>query len=162
MPNGKVKKKEKEKIEKNEENIKDPDKEVSDAKASQKKSKSKRNKAIIITILIIVVAIALIILLWDTGEGQDYPTVSKILDESEKHIDKEIEFRGTVKKDTLDVTNRTFVLTDDKKDLRVNYTDLLPSNFEEGKDVVVRGILRQKIELVVEAEEITVGCASKY
>jgi cytochrome c-type biogenesis protein CcmE len=160
MPNGKVKKKEKEEKEKNELNTNDPD--VSDAKASQKRSKSKRNKAIIISVAIVVIIIVLIIGLWDTGEGQDYSTVSEILDESEKHLDKEIEFRGTVKKDTLEEVNKTFVLTDDKNDLRVNYTDLLPSNFEEGKDVVIRGILRQETELVVEAEEIIVGCASKY
>jgi cytochrome c-type biogenesis protein CcmE len=121
-----------------------------------------RNKVIIITIAIIVIIIVLIIGLWDTGEGKDYSTVSEIIDDSEKYIDENIEFRGTVKKDTLDDFNKTFILTDDKNDLRVNYTGLLPSNFEEGKDVVIKGTLRQETELVVEAEEIIVGCASKY
>jgi cytochrome c-type biogenesis protein CcmE len=46
--------------------------------------------------------------------------------------------------------------------LRVNYTDLLPSNFVEGKDVVVKGMLYERSELTVEAKEIIVGCASKY
>ncbi|MCK5561070.1 MAG: cytochrome c maturation protein CcmE, partial [Thermoplasmata archaeon] len=87
---------------------------------------------------------------------------SEILKDKTKHLNKHVEVRGTVKEETLDSQNKTFVLTDDKADLLVNYTGFLPSNFEEGKDVVVKGTLREQIIVFIEADEIVVGCASKY
>ena len=73
-----------------------------------------------------------------------------------------MEIKGIVGIDSMDSKNKTFVLTDGKNDLRINYNGSLPSNFEEGKDIIVKGILRQRDELLLEAKEIKVGCASKY
>jgi cytochrome c-type biogenesis protein CcmE len=130
---------------------------------NKKKSRSKRNRTILIIVAVVVIIVVLVVGLWGTNEGKDYPTVTKILDEKEKHIDAYIEFRGTVEKDSLDENNNTFNLTDDKNSIIIDYSKiLLPSNFEEGKDVVIKGTLRQDAYLYVVTDEIIVGCASKY
>lgn len=133
-----------------------------DAKSNSKPKKKLGKKGVIIIVAIVIIIIVLIVGLWGMTGGEDYPTPSEILKDKTKHLNNHVEVRGTVKQDTLDTQNKTFVLTDDKADLLVNYTDFLPSNFEEGKDVVVKGTLREQIIVFIEADEIVVGCASKY
>jgi cytochrome c-type biogenesis protein CcmE len=144
--------------EKNQNPEKEPEK--SEPTTGKKKRMSKK---VVIAIAVIAIIIVLIVGLWGMQDnGTDYPTVSKIINNKSKHLDKEVEIRGTVKLDGYDPFNKTFILTDGDNDLLINYTGVLPSNFEEGKDVVVFGRLVQKAELEVEADEIVVGCASKY
>lgn len=145
---------------------KDQKKEKKPENSKPEPGKKKRmNKKVVVVVAVIVIIIVLIIGLWGLQDNRtDYPTVSKILEGRNKYLNKEVEFRGTVKIGGYDPFNKTFILTDDENDLRVNYTGVLPSNFEENKDVVVKGILHEYNELVVvaNADDVTVGCASKY
>ena len=128
------------------------------------KNKRKRRKIIIVIVAVLIVVIVLVIGLWGMHGSTSYPTVSEILEDKDKNLDKDIEVKGTVKLDSINLTIRNFIITDGKNDLNVTYTDSLPSNFEEGKEVVVKGKLIESAQygLVVEADEIVVGCASKY
>lgn len=126
------------------------------------KKKRKFGKKIYIIIGVIIIVVVLIIGFWGVHGGESYPTVSDVLKDVNKYLNKDVEVKGKVKKDSIDPMNRTFILTDGDKDLKINYTDILPSNFEEEKEVVIRGKLFQRTELILEAEEIIVGCPSKY
>ena len=113
-------------------------------------------------IAIVVIVVVLVVGTWGMWGGTDYPSVKDVLGDQGKYLNKYVEVRGTVKLQSLDVNNTTFVLSEGSSDIRVNYTGALPSNFEEGKDVVVKGTLRKEAALVLLAKEIVVGCASKY
>jgi cytochrome c-type biogenesis protein CcmE len=145
--------------------VKEKEKEKEDSPDEKPKGKKKKKlskKAIIIIVAIIVIAVIIIYAGWAMTGGASYPTVSEVIKDKSKYIDDQVEVKGTVKEDTIDTVNKTFVITDDKNDLRINYTGVLPSNLVEGTDVVVKGILRETDILFIESEEITVGCASKY
>jgi cytochrome c-type biogenesis protein CcmE len=134
-------------------------------KSDSKKDKgmSRTNKKIItVLVAIIIIVIVIIAGFWGVHGGEDYATVSDITGNQSDHLNKEVEVKGTVKQESLDMINKTFIITDEKNDLMVNYTDILPSNFAEGKDVVVVGKLSDRSGLVVDVEEIIVGCPSKY
>ena len=65
-------------------------------------------------------------------------------------------------------SNGTFVLEDGEYELMVFYNKSLPSNFETGKDVVVKGkFLMEETDgeepfYFIKATDVDVGCASKY
>ena len=130
--------------------------------APKGKKKKKMGKKTTILIAVVVIIIVLIIGIGGMEGGEDYMTVSDVLEDEEKYIGSYIELRGVVKEESWDMFNRTFILVDDDNEMFMNYTDLLPSNFEEGKDVVVKGTLRKKAVLEIEVKEIEVGCPSKY
>lgn len=113
-------------------------------------------------IAIVVIVLVIVVGTWGMWGGTDYPSVKDVLGDQGKYLNKYVEVRGTVKLLSLDVNNTTFVLSEGSSDLRVNYTGALPANFEEGKDVVVKGTLRKETALVLFAKDIVVGCASKY
>ena len=113
-------------------------------------------------IAIAVIAVTLVIGTWGMWGGTDYPSVQDVTSDQARYLNKYVEVRGTVKLQSLDVNNTTFILSEGQSDLRVNYTGALPANFEEGKDVVVKGTLRKEGMLVLLSKEIVVGCASKY
>lgn len=115
-----------------------------------------------IAIAVAVIAVVLISGLWGIWGGAGYLNVGDVTANEGKYLDKYVEVRGTVKLGSHVASNKTFVLADKSEELKVNYTGAPPSNFEEGKDVVVKGTLRSGGGLVLVAKEIVVGCASKY
>jgi len=128
-----------------------------------RKSKKRRlGKKAVALIVIAVIGLVLVVGLWGMWGGTGYLTVGDVTANQGKYLDKYVEVRGTVQTGSLDTGNSTFNLTEKSSELRVNYTGALPSNFEEGKDVVIKGTLRSNGGLVLVAKEITVGCASKY
>jgi cytochrome c-type biogenesis protein CcmE len=129
----------------------------------QKPAKKLRLGKILPAIIgIVVIVLVLVAGTWGMWGGTDYPSVKDVLGDQGKYLNKYVEVRGTVKLQSLDVNNTTFVLSEGSSDIRVNYTGALPANFEEGKDVVVKGTLRNLGGLVLVSKEIVVGCASKY
>ncbi len=128
----------------------------------KRKKKRKWNKKTKILVGVIVIVVVLMIGFWGMHSSTNYLSVSDIVDNEDKYLNEEIEVKGTVKKDSVDQDNRTFVLTDGKNDIKINYTGSLPASFEEGKDVVVKGTLRRYDVLVIDVEEIVVGCSSEY
>lgn len=115
-----------------------------------------------VAIAIAVIAAVLIVGTWGMWGGSGYLSVGDVTANEGKYLDKYVEVRGTVKSQSLDTANRTFVLTDKSTELKVNYTGAPPADFTEGKDVVVKGTIRSAGGLVLVAKEIVVGCASKY
>ena len=78
-------------------------------------------------------------------------------------FDKTVEVKGTVAKNSIDESGKSFVITDGENDINITYPDMLPANFKEEIDVVIKGTLREQGGLlVIEANEIVVGCPSKY
>ena len=115
-----------------------------------------------VAIAIAIIAVVLISGLWGMWGGTSFLTVNDVTANEGKYLNTQLEVRGTVKLQSHDLTNKTFILSGNSKELKVNYTGAPPSNFEEGKDVVVKGTLRSSGGLVLVAKEIVVGCASKY
>lgn len=111
-----------------------------------------------IVIAVIVIGVALVIGLWGMAPP-DYPTVSEIVGNVNAHINKSIDVMGSV--DDWNSSARTFNLTDGESTLLVAYSNV-PEGFNNGKDVVVRGTLRDDDGPFIESKEITVGCPSKY
>lgn len=132
------------------------------AEAPKPAKKLRLGKLMPALIAVVVIALVLVVGTWGMWGGSDYPSVKDVVSDKGRYLDKYLEMRGTVKLLSLDVNNTTFVLYEGASELRVNYTGALPQNFEEGKDVVVKGTMRNENGLVIKAKEIVVGCASKY
>ena len=118
----------------------------------------KRKKLLTAVAVLVIIALALFVGFWGNAPVP-YMTVSQVNDNFDSYIDKEIEIKGLV--ENWNTTARTFDLTDEKSVLTVSY-DNIPDGFNNGKEIVVSGILRGSNGLVLEADEITVGCPSKY
>jgi cytochrome c-type biogenesis protein CcmE len=121
-----------------------------------KKRFSRKMKGLIIAVVIIV--IALIIGLWGSGPAP-YTTVNDVVGNSDPYLDKTIEIRGTV--EDWNASAKTFNLTGTEGNIIVTYV-IVPEGFNNGKDVVVKGILKNDNGLVMESSDIQVGCPSKY
>jgi cytochrome c-type biogenesis protein CcmE len=120
---------------------------------------TKRNK-IIIAVIIILAAVGICV--WGMIPPE-FLTVSEVMDNPNKYKGKEIEVKGTVANLNATGPVKTFDLTDGKSVMHVEYEGALPSEFKEGKDVVVKGKLEARgEEWVFKATEITVGCPSKF
>ncbi|MBM4248831.1 MAG: cytochrome c maturation protein CcmE [Euryarchaeota archaeon] len=116
-----------------------------------------------VAIAVALIAVVLVVGLWGMwGGNASYLGVKEVTSNQGKYLDRYVEVRGTVKLQSHNTTNRTFTLLEGSSGILVNYTGAPPSNFEEGKDVVVKGTLRSDGGLVLVAKEILVGCASKY
>ena len=91
-------------------------------------------------------------------------SVAKIIDEPSTFTDHNVAVRGVVENESLDEVNRSFWLSDSDAAIYVDYgATTLSDAFAEGRTVLVRGVLEQREGgWVLAAEEIQVGCPSKY
>jgi cytochrome c-type biogenesis protein CcmE len=146
------------------EEITDDDVEESQNKSDKKKKKKRLSKKAKVIIAVLVIIIVIFIGLWGMHSSGDYKTVSEVLNNKDKYLNKYVEVKGTVEKDSISLSNKTFIISDENNELLVNYTTFgsLPGSFEEGKDVVIKGTLREDIVMYIDAKEVVVGCASKY
>ena len=139
-------------------------KENEQEKTSDGNGTKKHSKRTTITTASVVIAIIVVILLWGLAPD-DYLEVSDVSKDPKKYLDKDIEIKGIVS--DHDESNGSFILEEGKYELLVYYSKALPSNFEVGKDVVVKGHLEKsehplEDDFIFIAEEVIVGCASKY
>jgi cytochrome c-type biogenesis protein CcmE len=136
--------------------------EVQEAGTGGEKPKSrltgKRRKLLTLVAVLVIVALALFVGFWG-NTPVPYKTVSQVVDNSSSYVDKEIEVKGFV--GNWNVAEKTFDMTDETSVLTVSYLNI-PDGFNNGKEIVVSGILKGSNGLVLEADEITVGCPSKY
>ena len=60
--------------------------------------------------------------------------------------EKKIRIGGMVKEKSIIINNQniSFIITDTRNDITVNYSGLVPNLFEEGKGVVAEGYLKDK------------------
>lgn len=133
-----------------------PGAEVHSTKEASRRVLTRKKLGIIVAV--VVIGVALVIGLWGMVPPE-YLSVSDVLGNVDGHMNKSIEVKGLV--NDWNSTAHVFNLTDGENDLTVRYANL-PEGFSNGKNVVVRGILREDDAPFLESDEIVVGCPSKY
>jgi len=90
--------------------------------------------------------------------------VDEIATDPSKYQDDRLAVRGVVGNDTLDRNLSTFDLIGNQNHMSVDYAGIpISDGFAEGRTILVRGEVHQRFgNWVLVAEEITVGCPSKY
>ena len=109
-------------------------------------------RVLFISLLLISVILSIFLILKSLEENVVYflsPTEIRNLTEIEN---KKIRIGGMVKDNSIviDSENISFVITDFKNEINVNYSGLVPNLFKEGKGVVVEGFLKDKSLLIAE------------
>lgn len=105
------------------------------------------------------------------AQPQGFRTVTELLEEPERHAGREVDVKASVAEGSLarNATPVTFDLVDGARTLEVRWDPAHPipdheaGGTIEGKSVVVRGLLMSDASGVyLLANQMTVGCASKY
>ncbi len=121
-------------------------------------------KRYIIGGVLVVAAIAALIYLGFLYGTIYYYTVAELKANAINLTGEEIRVAGKVADNSMewDGGNLTlrFTLVDEEEDLPVVYHDVIPDNFQEGRDVVLDGIYYE--DGVFIADEILTQCPSKY
>ena len=139
-----------------------------DVRSAQPKPMSARRKKKFV-IAAIVIAVAFVVIIWGwSSTGGSFVDVSSIVDSSttsvpEKYLGK-IDIRGVVS-EWSGGADLDFELVDDEdssKSISITMAGTMPEGFENGKTVVAKGYLDESLPLHMNANAITVGCASKY
>ena len=91
-------------------------------------------------------------------------SVTEINGNPSAFADERVAVRGVVENGSLDEMDRNFWLGDSNAIIFVDYgATTLSDAFAEGRTILVRGVLEQREGgWVLAAEEIQVGCPSKY
>lgn len=116
-------------------------------------------------IALLVVAVFAVIGLWGIDTGQQYYTVSNILENQQEFSGKNINTMGIIHNDSLIVEpGQISFLLEDAEDssqiINIQYTGDLPPNLEEGKSISLSG--RLESNGIIYANQIVMGCPSKY
>jgi cytochrome c-type biogenesis protein CcmE len=133
-----------------------------------KKRMPRRKKRLLIAAVVIAMAMVIIFWGWDTT-GKSFLEVTPVSSDAtaisigtSHSVDKYLEVQGNVNNwfgtGNFTLTDRTNL--NDTINVIMNGT--LPSGFENGKSVVVKGIISAGLPVTLRANEVTVGCASKY
>lgn len=113
---------------------------------------------------------ATVALLTTQASSDPYREVSQVAANHEAYAGKPISVKGVVQAGSVDTANGlvAFTLLDNSRgdpgleNLSVEYAKTLPDNFGP-KNVVVSGLLVQRVDgWVLLADDIQVGCSSKY
>jgi cytochrome c-type biogenesis protein CcmE len=135
----------------------EPEKPDSDAK--------KRLILKIIVVLAVVVVLAVIFL--TSAPADPYDTVDKIMSNPSKYEGTEIEVRGRAEAwfPGQQVFNLTGYSEENQTQIVISYNSV-PSQFANGKDVVVKGLFHHNGSTyqidVTDPNDIIVGCSSRY
>ena len=93
-----------------------------------------------------------------------YYTIAELRENTIELTGEEIRVTGRVAENSMewDGGNLTlrFTLVDEEESLPIVYHDVMPDNFQEGRDIVVDGIYYE--DGVFIADEILTKCPSKY
>jgi cytochrome c-type biogenesis protein CcmE len=133
-----------------------------------KKGMSRKRKRLLVAIAVIALALVIIFWGWDST-GNNFLGVTPITSDvvaigagTSQYLDKYLEVQGNVN-NWFGTGN--FTLTDQTNlndTITVVMNGTLPAGFENGKSVVVKGIISAGLPVTMHATEITIGCASKY
>ena len=109
-------------------------------------SKKIKSRIFFLIFLIFLLILAVYFSLKTLRENVVYFLSPVEINEKEIDIEKKIRIGGMVKKDSLTATENSisFIVTDFKNEIFVNYSGSIPNLFSEGKGVVVEGKLRDK------------------
>jgi len=116
--------------------------------------------------LLLVGGLALLALgasLW-VSPPQTPVSVDDLLGSPASHAGESIMVRGTVTPGSLDLNASSFELAGELDSLSIDYSNVaVPNAFSEGKTILVEGNLVESGDgWKLLAEQITVGCPSKY
>lgn len=134
-------------------------KEEKGSKDNKKKiQKSMLKKTIIVFGLIIL---ALVIAFWGYSP-KSYLTAGDVVRAINTYDGKIVEVKGVV--GGLSEKNGIYIfnLTSGGETISVEYSKALPAQFKEGTEVVAKGKVRAGPQITITADELTVGCPSKY
>jgi cytochrome c-type biogenesis protein CcmE len=136
---------------------------------SEQKGKAKKQKMMFIVVGVAIIAVVALLLLLTSEQPDPYTEVNEVLKDTSKYEGKSIELAGTVGEIYFADNNSIgirFELKDrelNEKMIWVESVNPAPEGFTTGKDVVVTGTLDLKDgDYVIEADDIQVGCPSKY
>lgn len=135
---------------------------------SKRKRMPRKRRRLLIAIVIITLALVIIFWGWDST-GKSFLEVTSISSDAtaigtgaSHYVGEYLEVQGNVNSwfgtGNFTLTDRTNL--NDSISVIMNGT--LPSGFENGKSVVVKGIVSPGLPVTLRANEVTVGCASKY
>ncbi|MCK4948529.1 MAG: cytochrome c maturation protein CcmE [Thermoplasmata archaeon] len=132
------------------------------------KPESDAKKKLILKVVVVLAVIAILVVIFLSAAPADpYDTVDKVMADPSKYEGKQVEVRGTV--ETWLPFESAFNLTgyseEDPTYIVISY-NAVPSQFANGKDVVVKGLFHHNGSAyqidVVDANDILVGCSSRY
>jgi cytochrome c-type biogenesis protein CcmE len=134
----------------------------------KKKRMPRKRKRLVIAVAVIAVAMVIIFWGWDTT-GKTFLEVSPVASDSaaigsgtSHYVNSYLEVQGNVNNwygtGNFTLTDRTNL----NDSIVVVMNGTLPAGFENGKSVVVKGIISSGLPVTIHANEVTVGCASKY
>jgi cytochrome c-type biogenesis protein CcmE len=134
----------------------------------RKKGMPRKKKRLLIAVVVIALAMVVIFWGWDTT-GRTFLEVGPVSSDAtaigsgnSHYVDRYLEVQGNVNNwfgtGNFTLTDRTNL----NDTIVVVMTGTLPSGFENGKSVVVKGIISAGLPVTLKANEVTVGCASKY
>ena len=91
-------------------------------------------------------------------------SIDEVIDTVDSHVDERIHIRGTIMNGTMGDESPLITLNGMHNQLTIDISGLaIPTGFEEGKMVSVKGILKIiDNEFIIRADEIQTGCPSKY
>ena len=133
-------------------------------KSVKKKGKRSR-KGLFITIFFVAILIIVVVIIafWGFSGEEGYPTPEDVITNKAEYINKTIEVKGTVGEDSYQPETKSFKIVSGSYELNVTYSGGLPTNFKEGTDVVVKGLFQEEDGVLkIVADEVVVGCPSKY
>ena len=109
-------------------------------------NKKIKSRIFFLIFLIFLLVLAVYFSLKTLKENVVYFLSPAEISKKEIDIEKKIRIGGMVKKDSLTATENSisFIVTDFKNEIFVNYSVSIPNLFSEGKGVVVEGKLRDK------------------
>ncbi len=130
---------------------------------SQRPMSRRRKRKLVLAVIVIAAAIIVVFWGWSSTAG-NYVSVSSLVNDPSHYSGKVIDVRGIVSGWNGNPSDRNFTLSDTDTGLggsiQVSMAGALPSGFENGKTVSVRGELDSGTHFT--ATDMTVGCASKY
>ncbi len=116
-------------------------------------------------VALLAVTVFAIIGLWGIDTGQQYYTVSQILEEQQEYTGKNINTMGTIQNNSLVLEpGKILFMLQDAEDptqtINIEYTGDLPPNLEEGQSISLSGKL--DMNGTIYANQVVMGCPSKY
>ena len=122
--------------------------------------KAKR-KRIVITSAVIIVLFGILLYTAVGSSFLYYRTPSEVISDESLH-GKSVKVSGKVVDETIEEIEGVykFEITDGKESVSVIYSDVLPSAFKEGSEVIVEGIYEPNSG--IKAKSLLAKCPSKY
>ena len=115
-------------------------------------------------VLVGVLCVTALMVSFMIQEPEAPKTVDQVMESPNTHSGDSITLRGIVSNGSIDLNDSVFYLAGETSTLKIEYGGVLVSDaFSEGKTIQVKGTLFKIQEIwTLQAEEITVGCPSKY